>query len=324
MSPLQLFYGTIPLHELGIVSILSQSSAFSPEEFPQRETRTLQCRIDTWENDTGYNYDLLYAKITAARDALKAQNQVLKWVSPGADTEGDTLLERPVMVVSHDLPEDGNAWGIYHQQINIVFRYEVDTSAESTTLTAIATGHGGVPAPIQLGQVHTWKDDYQNTFYSEWRNNRRRSQGNITCSGEIIRGLGDTGNGTTVTDNRLALLVADLTHIKTQLQAGQYITLQYGPSDNRVFDRDVKVESFSADIDQGPLIGKIKWSLTVSYTLFPDEATYAAAEFQSSRSQDMESGRETLAISGRILAATEALAVSKLAHDRLPRQGAHG
>lgn len=308
-TPLQLTLGGIALHELGGIIIKSQSSQFTPEEYPQREMRTLQCRVSCWERDTGYNYDILYAKIQAVRDALKSQNQVLKWVSASDGGPGDAILERPVMVVSHNIPEESQ-WGVYNQVIDIVFKYELDTSVDSSALTATVTGAGGVPATVNLGQVLTWKDDYKNDFYSQWKNIKQRSTGSVNATGEIFVGLGETG--ATGDDLRVALTLAALTDIRGQLQAGRYITLRYGPEDNRFFDHDVKVESFSADIGQGPNVGVIRWQMAISYTLFPAEEAYTGCQFISALSEDLSAGTMTLALSGTVVAPSEALAVSKL------------
>jgi hypothetical protein len=309
MTKLALTYGGVDFHELGNVSVREISSAYTPEEFPQKETRTVSVRIDTWGRESGYNYDALRNALKEAQEALRKPNQLLTWISPGADsTGGDTQLERPAMVVSHDFPEDPNAWGVYQQQLNIAFRYELDNAADSGALTVTVVGPNET-SPISMGQVHAWKDDYRNNFYSEWKNIRQRSTGTVTCAGEIFHGLGETG---ATADNRLASCVSDLDELKAKLTEGRYITLTYGPEDNRLFDRTVKIESFSADIGQRPLLGSIRWEMTVSYTLFPDEDGYAGAEFTSALSKDMENGRETLTISGDITAATEALALSKL------------
>lgn len=310
--PLQLTYNGVALHDLGDVSIVSQSGTFSPEEFPQVETRTISVQILTWAQSTGYNYDTLHASIKSLRDALQSQNKILKWQSPGDTAQGQIQLQRPVMVASHDIPEDANSWGIYNQQINVSFRFEVDTSADSTTLTATVTA-GGVAgvnySPIPLGKVHKWKDEYRNNFYSDWKDIRQRSSGMVTCSGEIRQDTGETG---VTTDGRLASVFSTLTALKTQLEAGRYITLVYGPVGARLFDRAVKIESFTADIDQGPMVGVIKWHMTCSYTLFPNEPASAGCDFTTALSQDRENGRDTLSLTGTVTAQTEALAVSKL------------
>ena len=309
MQPLQLTYNGVALHSLGNITIVSQSGAFSPEEFPQKETRTIQVRITTWANDTGYNFDTLYANIKSAREALQAQNKLLTWISAG-ETAGDTQLQRPVMVVSHDIPENPNAWGVYQQEINIAFRFEVDTSADSTTLTATVTGYAnGVNySPISLGKVHRFKNEYRNQYYSEWKNIRQRSPGTVTASGELFYGLGDTGS---TNDTRLAGVIAAKNSLEAQIKAGRYITLTYGAG-GALFNKSVKVESFAADIDQGPVTGVIKWSLSATYTEWPNESTYAGCDYTTALSKDVEAGRETLSFSGSITAGTEALAVSKL------------
>ncbi len=308
MIALQLTYNNANLHDCGTVSIVSQRTEYSPNDYPQKQTRDLHVRIDKFANDAGYNYDLLYNNLQTVRDALKTQNGILKWISPGASA-GETQLERPVLVVSHDLPEDPNAIGVYRQSINIVFRYELDATAECGALTATVSGTGTVPATISLGQVHAFKDDFANQFYSEWKGHRRRSSGVLTASGELFRGAGETGSAT---DNRMAEVLSALTALRTQLEGGRYVTLKYG-TDGAIFNREVKIEAFSADIAQGPKVGIIKWALTASYTRFPDEDAFAAAEVTSSVNRDQTTGLETFTLTGKVLAATEVLAVAKLA-----------
>jgi hypothetical protein len=308
-TALSLIYNGVSLHTLGTVTIVSQQSQFTPDELPQRETRTLTVRIETWSASApGYTYDTLYTNIQSLRAALRQQNKVLKWTSPGSGGAGTIQLNRPATVLTHNLPEDPNANGVFSQMIEIVFRYDFDRASISTLLTATVDRPGGT-SHISLGQVHAWKDDFKNAFYSEWRNIRQRSSGTVTCSGEIFK---DTGTETTSTDTRMTSAVADLIALKAELQAGRYVTLTYGPAGN-LFNQTCKIENFSADINQGPYVGSIKWNMTVSYTVFPDEDAYAGADYTSTLSEDREGSRTTLSLSGRVLAATEALAVAKLA-----------
>jgi len=56
----------------------------------------------------------------------------------------------------------------------------------------------------------------------------------------------------------------------------------------------------------------LKWSLTVSYTKFPDESDYAIADFTARVTDNNETGESTLSLSGSVSAQTEAAAVTKL------------
>jgi len=76
------------------------------------------------------------------------------------------------------------------------------------------------------------------------------------------------------------------------------------------FNQLVRVESFDAEINQA--VTAIKWTITVGYTIFPDESGYAAADFKITEQKDMETGEFVLMISGKIAAATELIARAKL------------
>lgn len=309
-TPLELIYNGTNLHDLGVITIASQSSTYSPDTLPQLETRQIVVRVDAWASSFDYNYDTLYANIKAVRAALATQNKILKWISPN---DGATQLERPVKVIRHNLPEDPNAVGVMHQQIEIVFEYEVNrTQASALTLTLTGVGKQA----IDMGHVTGWKDDLANAFYSEWKNVRRRSSGSVTARGEIFVGLAETG---ATSDTRPTQILAKLTALKDSLLAGSTVHVTYagptpqGGSADTFFDKDVKLESFSADVDQDPNTGKIRWSMTFSYSAYPDDSAIAAAEFTSALSKDQESGRQTLTLSGRIVAVDETTALSKLA-----------
>jgi hypothetical protein len=296
----------VDLHDYGTVSVLSQQASYSPDAFPQRETRTLVVRVDARAMQVGYNYDLLYEKMRAVRTALGQQNQVLKWVSPNSPDSGEVQLNRPVIVVSHDMPEDPNGWGVFWQQINITFRYELDrpqTGAITATVEGTATPH----VPISLGQVTEWSDDWKNNFYSEWKNIKQRSPGTVTASGELFEGLAEVRADDAV-DGRVALLVTRVADLNSQLRNGANVTLNYGTF---IVNRLVKVESFNARLVDAAT-GKIAWTGSFSYTLFPSEAGYCGAEFTSGLSQDKETGMESLALAGKITAATQVLAMAKL------------
>jgi hypothetical protein len=77
-----------------------------------------------------------------------------------------------------------------------------------------------------------------------------------------------------------------------------------------VFRRKVKVDTFTAEVDQAAW--RIHWFLTASYTIFPDEDGYAAADYRVSTSRDQETGDLSMSLTGKIAAATDVLALAKL------------
>jgi hypothetical protein len=82
-------------------------------------------------------------------------------------------------------------------------------------------------------------------------------------------------------------------------------TLTYGD-----WSQCVRVDDFQAEINQAET--GIEWSLSASYSLFPNEGGYATAEYTVNDRQDVESGDETFAFNGKISAPTAALAAAKL------------
>ncbi len=82
-------------------------------------------------------------------------------------------------------------------------------------------------------------------------------------------------------------------------------TLTYGD-----WSQCVRVDDFHAEINQAET--GIEWSLSASYSLFPNEGGYATAEYTVNDREDVESGDEFFAFNGKISAPTQALAMAKL------------
>ncbi len=303
----QFTYNGFNAHELGEVSVMSQSSKFMPDKLGQKEIRQIHIKIETFEQDYDTNYNLMQQ----ARAAFSAQNKIAKWIT--ADTvldddgvvAGTKVLEHPAIVLSHDLPEEPNAWGTYNQFVNIVLEYELDVaSSGALPLTFHRTDSTGAAA--NLGHVHQFKKSYRASKFSEFRSARERASGGVTASGEIFIGLSESGGGT---DTRRATLLARKESLETQIK-GRNGTLLYGPSEAAFFNKVVKVVAFDIDIDEA--VNSLKWSLSVDYTEFPDESGYAAADFTFRATEDRESGEMVLGLSGKVGAATLVLANAKL------------
>jgi hypothetical protein len=303
---LQLTYDGVALDDLGQVSIISQGSQFTPDDFPQKEVRTLHIRIDFWQQTFDGNYNL----VEQARTAFLKQNKILKWTSAtyvdadGSSVGGVVHLNRPVQVISTDIPENPNAWGTYQQQINIVVRFDAALAGSEDgdgKLQLVFTPEGISTTPITFKNVTTWASEHKTRHYSEMRDEREMTGSTITCGGEFIEYSTDDG-----ADGRMALLVAEAEAYKTAMNcmAGN---MTYGD----FFDGRVRVEDFRAEVNQA--VTGIKWSLAVSYTLWPDEETYAGAEFSVERNTDSEGGDLTLSVSGTIKAATVEIADAKYA-----------
>jgi hypothetical protein len=166
-------------------------------------------------------------------------------------------------------------------------------------------------AGLSLGQVNRWSDKVDTTRFSPLRSQRERTGGMIEASGTWAAGVlpgqgtgslasgGAVGN---VTGVRKQLLAAQRA-LKAAVNAAQ-VALAYGD-----WMQTIRVVSFTAEINQAET--GIDWSLTGSYTLFPNEASYAVAEYTCAE-RDNFTGELTLGISGRIQAQSEAAARVKL------------
>lgn len=319
------------LHTIGDVTLVSQQSVFSPEELAQVETRTLTIRVDVWEKSWMLNYDLVKSiRNMVVKDAHGVVNLKLTeddhtfFESDGDQiaVTGGEILNRLVTVVSNSLPEDPNAWGTYHQAIEIVFRYEVtditSQTSEHLVLKFTSSSGGGVFSPgaggfpiigtgggveRKLGNVLTWKQDYRAARYSELRDERVRAAGSVQATGEFLADTTDS-----VQNRRLALLSA-LQTFQSEVDSKSGL-LQYSKSGVSFFSKTVRIEAFEAEINQA--VTKIKWSLSAGYTQFPNEAGYAGADFTVATSEDPESGDKTLSFSGSVASSSLAEANAKL------------
>ena len=297
----------VRLHDLGEVYLVSQSSQFTPDDLPQIEARTVHVRIEFWQRKFRDNYNLVQqvrAALKKPHGTLKVQDENMVDEDGAFLAEGDVFLEQTVVLVSSDLPENPNSWGTYQQSINLVFRYEVnDLASDETHLRATFQKTGG-GASITLGHVTGWRESFRVQRYSPLRDHRERTSGTVAIKGFFAC---DPLQSPAV---RRAHLQAKLAELKSQVD-GQSGALRYGPSSSRFFDQVVRVDAFDARIDQA--VTDLHWSMQVSFTVFPNEAGYAAADFKVSVSDDKESGDVVLTLSGKVGAATEQLATAKLA-----------
>lgn len=309
----------VKLHDYGNIMIRSQESQLVPPEFPQKEIITLTIQIDVFPEtyrDYTNNFEKNYEKIESLRDALrKGANAKLKWQDEdvldeetgeppqGSDGNGAIYLEQTVVVTQGlTLPENPNSWGTYLQSITFQVRYEnFDVASDKSHIVAKFTLLN--KEPIVLGSIWTWKEDYRVGRYSEYRSIRERTSGVVTFTGEI-----PSDPELTPDQRRLYLFrEKDKLDLNVNNSDGR---LQYYCQGNTFFDRTVKVDAWTCEVDQAAYV--LRYSCTASYTKFPDEEGYAGADFTASVGQDRESGDDVLSLSGRIMAASESLALAKL------------
>jgi hypothetical protein len=306
----------LAVHDLAEIQLVSEEAQMEPPEMPQREVRTITVRLEFFEQTFRENHELV-EQVRAALKAvhphirLKEADHVYPAGSGQATVPGEVILDRPCEVLNHSKPEDPNAVGTYNQALVISLRYELtDLQGPATPhLTLQFTKTGG--QALAMGNVLTFRTSYRASYISEYRNIRDRATGQVSASGEWLADTSDP-----LADRR-AFLEALATDWTAQVN-GADGTLVYGAFFNRV----VKVENFMAEVNQAAT--GIKWTLDCNYTQFPDEATYASADYTVDVGEDANTGDLTLAFNGRLWAASEALALAKLATIRTAMLAAQG
>lgn len=156
---------------------------------------------------------------------------------------------------------------------------------------------GGAKA-VPFGDVRSWHFDYAAQRISEMRSERRHATGKVDAAGTW------TVDPTMPLAERRAALLAMQRAMETEVNSADG-TLKYGD-----WSQVVRVDDLQADINQAET--GIDWSLSASWSLFPNEAGYATADFAVDARQEVESGDEVMLFSGRIEAPNGALARAKL------------
>ncbi len=297
----------LKLHELGTIYIQGEESSYTPEDFPQRETRTLRVRIELWEK----SYKLNKALVDQVREALKLVSCKAKWQGENELNEefedigeGPVYMDNYVDIVDLQWPE-ANTWGEAEMVVTFGLRYNVmDIASDKTHLQAKFQILHAVGTPLTLGNVFVFRDGYRQSRYSEMKGIVERASGNLTLAGEFMSDRNKTPK------ERRIELKDKLVALKTQVR-GQSGHLTFGPDDVKFFDANVKVDTLEAEIDQASWT--VRWTMTVSYTVFPNEDGYAASDFKIEISEEDETGDRFMGFSGTIGAATEQLAIAKLA-----------
>jgi hypothetical protein len=293
---MDLTYNSLALHELGEVIVIDQHREYEGGESPQRAKVTFNVVVNLFERAFADNYDL----VKKVRAKLKTQHGQLTW----KDSETDTVwVDQTATVLSENLPEDPNGWGEYFQQIRIAFQfYEHDVLSQNLVLLFTPTRATDTGEHVTLGRVTGWREELVTDRYSDLRSVRRHTGGRVTASGQFF------GNPLASLADRRVSLLAQKEAMLAALNSADG-SLSYGPG-GLAFNRTVKAESFSAEVDQAS--NAIAWSAVFTYTLFPgDEADYFLVEYTAEQ-RDGNTGEQFLAVSGEINAATEGAARAHL------------
>jgi len=284
---MQLFYNAFDLGTLGELFFTSSREPEIIADQPQRTKVTLRVRLEVFAG----SYDQNRALIEAAVAAVAAPQGLLRWRNEAA---GVDYVNQTVTLTSAELPEE---WGQYHQVLTLVFSYfDQSPAVNNLPLTFLKEGSG---APLKLDVVTKWVHSAGVERFTSLRKHRKETRGKIQVQGQFF---GDT---TQPLADRRAALLASVAAFNEAMNGAEGVMTYAG-----VFQGVVRVEDWSCEVDQ--VINAIPYSFTAHYTLLPDEAAYATAEF-SAEERDTYNGTLRLELGGRIQAATEAQARTKLA-----------
>lgn len=286
------FYDGLAIHNLGECSV-SQTREYEGGEAPQRCKVTLRLMVDLFEETFADNYALGNQLVAA----LKNPQGVLRWDDP--DTNG-TYLNQAVTVARHDLPEDPNGWGTFHQRAVLEFFYYEQNLAPGN-LVLRATGSGG---PIELKNVTRWEERTEIERAGVMKSERRQAIGRLKVSGQLLADA-----TLDVASRREALF-----ELKAELSAleDKEVAVSFGPGGGTgptAFNETVRVDDLSVEVDQA--VYALAWSFSAHWTKFPDESNYATVDLQVEQ-RDNNTGELFLTLTGKIAATDEDTARNKL------------
>lgn len=288
---MQLFVDSLAVHNLGDFTVSETRDFEGSADAPQRAKVTLKIALEVAAETYADNRGLL----EQLQLTLKQQNANLRWRN---DETAQDYVNQTVTLVSSELPDDPSAWGQYAQQLTFtVYYYLHDLVTQNLPLEfAPATGE-----PLRLTHVAEWSESTVTERVSPLRKERQLVQRKLTVSGYILADV-----RTALAARRTALLAkkVELDRLN-QTEA----TLRFGNNPNYVINRLVRVDEFTCTVNQ--MVTRLEWSFTAHYNLFPDETNYALIDY-SVDERDGQTGEQFLTLSGRINAATEAAARTKL------------
>jgi hypothetical protein len=295
------FTAEINQAETGIDWSLSATYTLFPDESNYTIT---DFQVATRDNFTGETTLALTGKIQAATLALaQAKLTSLALTVPAQQGYGKGTQQLTNDVTSNNLSTlDGDSF----IELNFSLSWR-GWKADNQVMTFKASKGGTLRA---FGNVSHWHDHYSAQRFNDLRSQRRHATGSVEASGTIVATQPGSGNGAR------AGMLALVAQLKKEVNNADG-TLTYGvaaqPGQGNAtpyFQQVVRVDDFQAQINQAET--GIDWSLSASYSLFPNEGGYATTDFTVADRQDLETGDEFLTFAGKIEAPTQALAVAKL------------
>lgn len=277
------------------LEVVGQSSVLEPADAPQYRRTTIRFRYNFFEPNWIDNYGL----VKQIRDAFKFQQGVLTWL----DDDGNTVLNRRVMMGAHDLPE-ANSQGSYRQQVNWTMTYlELPASDGIVPNTIAATYQRAGGTLLTFSTVERWTEALDTKLYSEWRSDRARVSGTVSASGKIL------GNSTLTLGQSQTTLFAVKDQMMAEFAAKDEGTFKFGS-----FNQVIRGIKFDAVIDQAQDL--IRWSLHGQFTRAPEEGNYAQIDLNAETRDNYAMGAQgqtELILSGKIESDSAPHAYSALA-----------
>jgi len=249
------------------------------DEFTGSTTLTLTGRIEA------ATLALAQAKLAALASVVAQQNGYVT----GAQQLTNDFTTRNLSTL------DGDAF--VELSFSVSWRQWKSTNQQAT----FKKSNGGTAR--NLGNINRWRDHYAAQRFSDLRSQRRHATGSVEASGTL------PGDMSLAVAARRAAMLSVVSKLKNEINCADGL-LTYGMTGAAFFSQVVRIEDFQAEINQAET--GIEWSLSASYSLFPNEGGYATAEFTIGDREDIESGDENLLFNGKIGAPTQALATAKL------------
>ena len=199
----------------------------------------------------------------------------------------------PASVVSETTGGTGDGTAFVEISFTLAYR---DTAGIACTYQRAVSN---APA-VDLGTVDKFGVRQSSTLFDELRSARKRAAGAVTLAGKWYapETLSDAAKQT--------VLLAQLTTLQTELARGAAGSLAYGAAFNQV----VRVLDFDAELDK--LTNVIEWSLSASYTAYPNEADYAIAQLMVGTRENPADGTVFKTLNGTIGAQSPEAAYAKL------------
>lgn len=205
----------------------------------------------------------------------------------------------PVTVTSEsDAVANGAPTGDGSAMIRMTFQLEYrDTSA----VAACTFQANGVNAPqLNLGTVDKFAVQFSAVLFDDLRDARRREIGQVEIQGRWF-----VSDSLAAADQEAAL-TAQLAQFQGQLQGSPSGVAQYGA----VFNQSIRAIRFDPKIDR--FSNCIVWTLTGTYTVYPNESDYALIELKAQSRVARPENINYLTLSGTIKGPSQAACQTRL------------